>query len=181
MSDKPANDIFDFVFLDDKSRPFRVRTCGDSVMLYYWHPGKIWVSLRILTEQSEVWHMQSIALPNEKAQLYEAGVPFLNQNNERNNMCAEVEMPKYQSHKKIWALKIKSIELDSDKANEEDRETDGSAMIIPEEDGYAPFKVDHEYMRKHNPKVGGYYVQYKDGYASWSPAEAFEEGYSLIK
>jgi hypothetical protein len=28
--------------------------------------------------------------------------------------------------------------------------------------------------------VGGYVVRYEDGYLSWSPAKAFEEGYTLI-
>jgi hypothetical protein len=88
------------------------------------------------------------------------------------------EMPKYKSHKKVGALKIKSIVRDGEREN---RETDGSAMITPEEDGYAPFRVEHEYMHKHKPQVGGYFVQYKDGYKSFSPADAFEGGYNLIK
>lgn len=88
------------------------------------------------------------------------------------------ELPKYQSHKKVWALKIKEIVFDSDLAKTENRETDGSAMITPKEAGYAPFKVDHAYVSKHMPKAGGYYVLYKDGYKSWSPAEAFEGGYT---
>ena len=33
-------------------------------------------------------------------------------------------------------------------------------------------------MAKH--EAGGYYVRYPDGYESWSPAEAFEEGYTLV-
>ena len=90
------------------------------------------------------------------------------------------EMPKYRSHKVVRALKIKSVELDSDKAQAENRETDGSAIITPEEEGFAPFRVDFEYVRKHNPQAGGYYVVYPDGYKSWSPAKAFEEGYSRI-
>lgn len=96
-------------------------------------------------------------------------------------MCTEREMPKYQSHKIVYALKIKAIVFDVDLAKAEGRETDGSAMITPEEDGYAPFKVDFDYVRKHQPKAGGYYVVYKDGYKSWSPAKAFEEGYKLIE
>jgi len=55
------------------------------------------------------------------------------------------------------------------------------AIITPEEEGYAPFKVDSDYMLKHKPEVGGYYVVYKDGYKSYSPAKVFEEGYTLIK
>lgn len=85
------------------------------------------------------------------------------------------QMPEYTCHKKVWALKIKSIAIDGEGEN---RETDGSAMITPEEPGYAAFKVSREYMHKHKPEVGGYYVRYKDGYESFSPAPAFEEGYS---
>lgn len=84
-----------------------------------------------------------------------------------------VEMPIYQSHKKVWALKIKEIVVDGGGT---DNESDGSAMITPEESAYSPFKVDSSYMHKHNPEVGGYYVVYEDGYKSWSPAGAFEGG-----
>ena len=90
------------------------------------------------------------------------------------------EMPKYRCHKEVHALKILEIVLDSDVAQAENRETDGSATITPEDEGYAPFKVDHAYVHKHKPEVGGYYVVYADGYKSFSPAEAFEEGYTLI-
>ena len=86
------------------------------------------------------------------------------------------EMPKYQSHKKVWALKIKSILFDVDLAKETNRETDGSATIVPEEEGYPPFKVNSEYLHKHKPQAGGYYVVYEGGYQSWSPSDAFEAG-----
>ena len=89
-------------------------------------------------------------------------------------------MPRYKCHKEVWALKIKAIEFDSDKAREEQRETDGSATITPAEDGYAPFKVDANYVHKHKPEAGGYYVVYADGYKSFSPAKAFEDGYSPV-
>lgn len=90
------------------------------------------------------------------------------------------EMPRYKCHKEVWALKIADIEFDYIKAYVENRESDGSAIITPVEDGYAPFKVNHEYVRKHNPQVGGYFVVYKDGYKSFSPGDAFESGYTLI-
>jgi hypothetical protein len=80
------------------------------------------------------------------------------------------QMPRYQSHKKVWALKIKTI-----------RHTEaGGAIITPEESGYAPFPVDDAYMQKHGPQEGGYYVVYDDGYRSWSPASAFEAGYTKL-
>lgn len=81
-----------------------------------------------------------------------------------------IEMPKYKCIKDVWALKIKSIITDGD----------GGATIIPEEPEYAPFKVSFEYISKHKPQVGGYYIVYKDGYKSFSPAKAFDEGYVLI-
>ncbi len=92
----------------------------------------------------------------------------------------QAEMPRYKCHKEVWALKIASIAYDRDAADLENRETDGSAMITPAESDYLPFKVDHAYVHKHKPEVGGYYVVYKDGYKSFSPAEAFEDGYALI-
>lgn len=98
------------------------------------------------------------------------------------------EMPQYQSHKKVWALKIKSVqrlrptveELEAILKEEGEWHHVVAAIITPEEEGYAPFEVDDAYVQKHDPQVGGYYVVYADGYKSWSPADAFEEGYTRI-
>lgn len=81
-----------------------------------------------------------------------------------------VEMPKYKSHKEVWALKIKMFGV----------APDGSGLITPEDEGYAAFEVSKEYLEKHKPARGGYYVVYSDGYKSFSPAEAFEDGYTRI-
>lgn len=86
-----------------------------------------------------------------------------------NDVSAEI--PRYKCHKIVHALKIKSIEVSS---------RSGSLMLTPVEDGYAPFALDAEFVNKHNPQAGGYYVVYQDGYKSFSPAEAFEEGYTKI-
>jgi hypothetical protein len=80
------------------------------------------------------------------------------------------EMPKYKCYKEVWALKISGVK----------HHRDGSATIFPEDTRHAPFEAGAEYIQKHKPEVGGYYVVYKDGYKSYSPAKAFEEGYSLI-
>ena len=85
-------------------------------------------------------------------------------------MTTETEMPRYQCHKQVWALKIKSIEFD----------TLGDAVITPEEPRYAPFDVDTGYCGKHSPEAGGYYVVYDGGYKSYSPANAFEAGYARL-
>lgn len=82
-----------------------------------------------------------------------------------------IELPKYLCHKKVWALKIASIRLDSL----------GVYILKPEDPQYAEFPLTEEYVTKHKPVEGGYYVVYEDGYKSFSPADAFEGGYSLIK
>ena len=89
-------------------------------------------------------------------------------------------MPRYKSHKLVWALKIAAIALDSVAAQAANRETDGSAIITPADPGFAPFRVEHDYVQKHKPEIGGYYVVYSDGYKSFSPAKAFEEGYTPL-
>ena len=89
-------------------------------------------------------------------------------------------MPRYKCHKEVNALKIEAIDLDSTKAIDEGRETDGSAIITPADEGYGPFRVDHDFVLKHGPQAGGYYVAYEDGYRSYSPAKAFEDGYTRL-
>ena len=88
-------------------------------------------------------------------------------------------MPRYRCHKEVWALKIERVQLDRDDARVENRETDGSARLIVE-GPYSTIRVDADYMRRHKPEAGGYFVVYKDGYRSFSPAAAFEEGYTRL-
>ena len=110
---------------------------------------------------------------------------------------AQKQLPRYKCHKEVCAIKIAKIQPHDRAYLEVDpnQELDGGATITPwvhidgdhsfdaavSDEGFAPFKVDREYMQKHNPQVGGYYVVYKDGYKSFSPDEAFEEGYTLIQ
>lgn len=77
-------------------------------------------------------------------------------------------MPGYKSHKEVWAMKIRHIVS----------RVDGGAELTFEDGSGRP--VSAEYVRKHDPQVGGYLVIYDDGYESWSPAEAFEAGYTKI-
>lgn len=85
---------------------------------------------------------------------------------------ASTEMPRYKSHKEIWALKIAAIEINEDK----------SATIAPQDAGYAPFKTKPGFGErfKGSEDDKGYYVMYGDGYESWSPTKAFEDGYTRI-
>lgn len=43
----------------------------------------------------------------------------------------------------------------------------------------ASVEVSLSFLMGHEVKMGGYYVIYSNGYVSYSPPEAFEEGYSL--
>jgi hypothetical protein len=101
-------------------------------------------------------------------------------------MSASKEMPRYRCHKEVWALKIRQVVIHAhpdpgydDEAWIASSEFQGG-HIFPEEAGFAPVEFDADYYRKHRPQPGGYYVVYKDGYKSFSPAEAFEDGYTLI-
>lgn len=82
-------------------------------------------------------------------------------------------MPKYQSHKKVWALKIAAIEIHEDK----------SATIAPKDHGYAIFKAPAGWADRFEGTEDdpGYYVVYKDGFKSWSPTTAFEDGYTRVE
>lgn len=80
-------------------------------------------------------------------------------------------MPAYKSHKTVHAVKIQRAEL----------QDDGSGILIPEDPAYSRRAVSASYMAKHLPAGPGYYVQYEDGYESWSPVKAFEEGYAKLE
>jgi len=85
---------------------------------------------------------------------------------------SEIELPKYDCHKSVNAFKIDQIIP---------REDGTGTLYGSEEPGDAKYQVvvAELYMLKHSPQIGGYYVRYKDGYESFSPAKAFEEGYTL--
>lgn len=88
--------------------------------------------------------------------------------------AAQIQMPQYESHKRVWALKIKAV------INAPPSSPPGSMALEFNELGYAPLTVRGEYIDKHQPYAGGYYVKYQDGYESFSPAKAFEEGYTRL-
>lgn len=83
---------------------------------------------------------------------------------------ASIEMPKYKCHKEVWALKIKSI-----------NEKGSGYELVFEDNKYAPIMVGQAWVESKYAQSGGYYVVYKDGYSSYSPADAFEDGYARIQ
>lgn len=84
----------------------------------------------------------------------------------------DVQLPRYRSHKIVNGGKITSIHRLAD--------SDEAFLDLTWPGGATTVKVTGAYMRKHDPQVGGYWVRYEDGYQSWSPAEAFEGGYTLV-
>lgn len=81
-----------------------------------------------------------------------------------------MEMPRYVSHKKVWALEIADI----------DHKDDGSTVLAFADKGYAVMKVSasSDLFARYKPVVGDFYVVYADGYKSLSPRKAFLEGYT---
>jgi len=90
------------------------------------------------------------------------------------------QMPKYKCHKQVWALKISGIKHKENPDKSGTTASSSYGAYLDTEPGYSPIEVSPEYMNKHKPTVGGYYVVYEGGYQSFSPAEAFESGYTRI-
>lgn len=84
-----------------------------------------------------------------------------------------MELPSYKSHKVVKALSIAAIEIHEDK----------SATIAPSLAEFAPFRTRPGWADKFkgNEEDKGYYVVYEDDYDSWSPTEAFENGYTRLR
>lgn len=86
------------------------------------------------------------------------------------------KLPRWECHKIVRAAKIERVEDFRDPADEskylphKHLHLDGGVVII----------IGWEWFAKHEPRAGGYYVVYEDGYASYSPAHAFESGYTRI-
>ena len=79
--------------------------------------------------------------------------------------AASMEMPRYVSHKKVWALEIECFNNDR-------------SQMYPLDRGYGPVNIDPVMFSRYQPTVGDFYVVYADGYKSFSPRKAFLEGYT---
>lgn len=101
-------------------------------------------------------------------------------------MSGQREMPKYKCHKEVRALKIKQVivhahtdpKADDDKFEASAEFTGGHLLF--EDERFRCIPIHANWYLKHKPQPGGYYVVYEDGYASYSPAKTFEEGYTKL-
>ena len=85
----------------------------------------------------------------------------------------EREMPRYQSHKKVWALEINAVAITHGGTNR---------SLSFKDRGYAAkgFAIDDAIFSRYMPVPGDFYVVYDDGYKSFSPRKAFLEGYTKL-
>lgn len=82
-----------------------------------------------------------------------------------------VALPEYRCHKVVRAARITALRGNGN--------ADMPDLVLGEIGGVVTLLP--EWHEKHKPQVGGYYVLYEDGYSSFSPAKAFEEGYTRIE
>ena len=78
-------------------------------------------------------------------------------------------MKTYQSHKLVKAAKITGIK-------------DGAVGLVVEtdDDEHHVLNTEQGARMKCTLLDLGYLVEYEDGYISWSPTKAFEEGYTEV-
>jgi hypothetical protein len=89
---------------------------------------------------------------------------------------AVVGLPRWQSHKKVYGDRIKGIERLDPKVGW-GRDDTGLRWLL---DCGVIVSVTKDLIARGSPTAGDYFIQYDDGYKSWSPAKAFEEGYTRI-
>lgn len=77
-------------------------------------------------------------------------------------------MPRWKCHKEVYASKI--IEIVKDHEGPKWLLECGLVVAVPQD----------VKLGKATTAIGGYYVLYDDGYESWSPYEAFQQGYTQI-
>lgn len=51
--------------------------------------------------------------------------------------------------------------------------------VLTDNSGDFEIVVNEDFMERHGVHSGGYFVRYADGYQSFSPADTFEDGYTL--
>lgn len=75
---------------------------------------------------------------------------------------------KFRSQKIVAAALVLSLELGQRKVTVQDLEDAEKKHVIP---------VPDNFFARGAPEPGDYLVRYNDGYLSWSPKQAFEEGH----
>lgn len=83
------------------------------------------------------------------------------------------KLPVWKSHKLIFGDRILQVQHDPLQPGEIWWKLEGGGLVHVEKSLYARVPIGI-------PPAGGFFVRYEDGYESWSPAGAFEGGYTRI-
>ena len=89
----------------------------------------------------------------------------------------EVSLQEFVCHKVVRAAKIVAVGIGPEVPPDAPHGTRRGVRLALE--GAAHVDVSQLWMQTKAAQPGGYFVQYEDGYSSFSPAKAFEEGYVL--
>lgn len=84
------------------------------------------------------------------------------------------QLPQYKCHKIVRAGKLEHLAFNGGTASIEGLE----APVTFSSDTAA--RLLKAYTFRTNPEDRGYVVVYEDGYISWSPSKAFEDGYTKL-
>jgi len=80
-------------------------------------------------------------------------------------------MRKFRSHKIVEAESISEVKFEAAQAP-------NSYLVLASGQEVHP---SLDFFARGRPQVGDYLVRYEDGYLSWSPKKAFEEGYTEVE
>ena len=78
------------------------------------------------------------------------------------------DMPRYRSHKIVQAATICAYN------------SNPPSVDVLVGDLVEQIAVPGDFFARGIPAIGGYLVIYPDGYMSWSPKQAFEDGYTAV-
>jgi hypothetical protein len=85
-------------------------------------------------------------------------------------MTPEFDIPKYVSHKEVWAAEIEKIDI-YDRVTISFKDCKPLNYIISEYD---------KMVIRYQPTEGDFLIIYPDGYQSFSPRKAFLDGYTKL-
>lgn len=91
------------------------------------------------------------------------------------DLFPEPDLPLYASHKVLRAAEIRGIEIGTLSC--------ALTVVYPSEEGIVirRIAVPDEFFFRKRPLAGDFYVEYEDGYQSWSPRKNFLEGYAPVR
>ena len=82
------------------------------------------------------------------------------------------DFPKYRSRKTVNALKIKKVE--------KNLKNNGALLHFTKKE-FEPIIANDQFMLKHKPEVGGFYLVEEDGYPLCVSSKQFSKDFEIVK